>query len=89
MVRGAGGAPALLEHMPLWYVKLILRLFIKEERWQHMDPLLEAAVAEHEQVAAFDQLTLDRYRTITARVALFWAAARAERASQTRSSISW
>lgn len=70
MVRGAEGAPALLEHMPLWYVKLILRLFIKEERWQHMDPLLEAAVAEHEQVAAFDQLTLDRYRTITARVAL-------------------
>jgi pimeloyl-ACP methyl ester carboxylesterase len=27
MVRGAGGAPPALERMPLWYVKLMLRLF--------------------------------------------------------------
>ena len=70
MVRGAGGAPAALEHMPTWYVKLILRLAIKEEQWRQMDPLLEAALAEHEQVAALDEPTADRYRSVTARVVL-------------------
>jgi pimeloyl-ACP methyl ester carboxylesterase len=70
MVRGAGGAPPALERMPLWYVKLMLRLFIKEDRWRQIDPLLEAGPAEHEQVAALDQSTADRYRDVTARVVL-------------------
>jgi pimeloyl-ACP methyl ester carboxylesterase len=70
MVRGAGGAPPALERMPLWYVKLMLRLFIKEDRWRQIDPLLEAGLAEHEQVAALDQSTADRYRDVTARVVL-------------------
>jgi hypothetical protein len=69
MVRGAGGAPPALERMPLWYVKLRLRLFIRANRWQ-IDPLLEAGLAEHEQVAALDQSTADRYRDVTARVVL-------------------
>ncbi len=42
VVRGAGGAPAALERMPLWYVKLMLRLFISEREWRRIDPLLEA-----------------------------------------------
>jgi pimeloyl-ACP methyl ester carboxylesterase len=70
MVRGAGGAPPALERMPLWYVKLILRMFIREDRWRQIDPLLETGLAEHEQVAAFDQSTVDRYRDVTARVVL-------------------
>jgi pimeloyl-ACP methyl ester carboxylesterase len=70
MVRGAGGAPPALERMPLWYVKLMLRPFIKEDRWRQIDPLLEAGLAEHEQVAALDQSTADRYRDVTARVVL-------------------
>jgi pimeloyl-ACP methyl ester carboxylesterase len=70
MVRGAGGAPPALERMPLWYVKLMLRLFIKEDRWRQIEPLLEAGLAEHEQVAALDQSTADRYRDVTARVVL-------------------
>jgi len=70
MVRGAGGAPPALERMPLWYVKLMLRLFIKGHQWRQIEPLLEAALAEHEQVAALDADTVDRYRTITARVVL-------------------
>jgi pimeloyl-ACP methyl ester carboxylesterase len=70
MVRRAGGAPAALERAPLWYVKLMLRLFIRESQWRQIDPLLEAALAEHEQVAGLDQDSADRYRTIAARVVL-------------------
>jgi pimeloyl-ACP methyl ester carboxylesterase len=70
MVRGAGGAPRALERMPLWYVKLILRLFIKQQQWRRIEPLLEAGLAEHEQVAALDDTTVDRYQAITARVLL-------------------
>jgi pimeloyl-ACP methyl ester carboxylesterase len=70
MVRGAGGAPPALERMPLWYVKLILRVFIKQQQWRQIEPLLEAGVVEHEQVAALDETTVDRYQAITARVLL-------------------
>jgi pimeloyl-ACP methyl ester carboxylesterase len=70
MVRGAGGAPAALERMPLWYVKLILRLFIQQQQWRQIEPLLAAGLAEHEQVAALDDATVDRYQPITARVLL-------------------
>jgi len=74
MVRGAGGAPRALERMPLWYVKLMLRLFIKQEHWRHIEPLLEAGLAEHEQVAALDDTSIDRYQAITARVILLGGA---------------
>lgn len=70
MVRGAGGAPAALERMPLWYVRLMLRLFIKQAHWQRIEPLLQAGLVEHEQVAALDDTTVGRYRGITARVLL-------------------
>jgi pimeloyl-ACP methyl ester carboxylesterase len=70
MAREAGGAPPALERAPLWYVKLMLRLFIKERQWRQMDPLLEAGLVEHEQVAALDQDTADRYRTVTECVVL-------------------
>ncbi len=70
MVRSAGGAPAALERAPLWYVKLMLRIFIRDAQWQQIDPLLETALAEHEQVGALDTPTPDRYRDIAARVVL-------------------
>jgi pimeloyl-ACP methyl ester carboxylesterase len=70
MVRGAGGAPPALERMPLWYVKLILRLSIPEHQWRRIDPLLETALAEHQQVAALDEPTTARYRTVSARTVL-------------------
>jgi pimeloyl-ACP methyl ester carboxylesterase len=70
MARGAGGAPRALERMPLWYVKLMLRMFIREHRWRQMDPLLETALQEHEQVAALDDGSAERYRSVTARVVL-------------------
>lgn len=70
MVRGAGGAPPVLETMPLWYVKLMLRLFVRGRTWGEIDPLLESALVEHEQVAALDGPGVDRYRTVTARTIL-------------------
>jgi pimeloyl-ACP methyl ester carboxylesterase len=70
MVRGAGGAPRALERMPLWYVKLILRLFIRKQQWRQIEPLLPAGLAEHEQVVALDDTTARRYQAITARVLL-------------------
>lgn len=68
MVREAGGAPPALERMPLWYVKLMLRLFMP--RWQQVEPLLETGLSEHEQVAALDDNTVRRYQAISARVVL-------------------
>jgi pimeloyl-ACP methyl ester carboxylesterase len=70
MVRGAGGAPPALERMPLAYVKLMLRLFIRQEQWRQIEPLLQTGLTEHEQVAALDDSTVDRYHAIAARVLL-------------------
>ncbi len=70
MVREAGAAPPALERMPLWYVKLVLRLFIKEDEWRRIDRLLETGLAEHQQVAALDEPTGDRYETVASRVIL-------------------
>jgi hypothetical protein len=56
--------------MPLWYVKLMLRLFIRQHRWRQMDPLLEAGLVEHEQVAALDDGSAERYRSVAAHVVL-------------------
>jgi hypothetical protein len=50
--------------------KLILRLAVRPHRWQEMQPLLEANLAEHEQIARHDDATVDRYATVTARVLL-------------------
>lgn len=70
VVKGAGGAPPPVERMPLWYIRLVLRLAIRGQHWQHIEALLDAGLAEHEQVQALDQPTLERYATITSRVHL-------------------
>jgi pimeloyl-ACP methyl ester carboxylesterase len=70
MVRGSGAAPAAMRRLPLSCAKLILRLAIRPHRWQEMEPLLEANLAEHEQIARLDDATVDRYATVTARVLL-------------------
>jgi pimeloyl-ACP methyl ester carboxylesterase len=70
MVRQGGFAPSFLTRMPLWYVKLVLRLAIREPRWQQMEPLLESNLVEHELVAQLDDDDIERFRSITARVLL-------------------
>ncbi len=70
VVRGAGGAPPIMERLPVWYVKLLLRVFIRGAEWRRTDSLLEVALAEHEQVAAVDDGTAKRFGAITARTLL-------------------
>jgi hypothetical protein len=55
-------------------VRLILRLAIRADRWEEMEPLLQANLAEHEQIARLDDLTVDRYSSIRARVLLLGGA---------------
>jgi pimeloyl-ACP methyl ester carboxylesterase len=70
MARGAGFAPSILVKMPFWYARAILRLVIRQREWQKMEPLLYANLAEHEQVAAMDSGSVDRFRSVTADVLL-------------------
>lgn len=66
MVKQAGFAPRPLTLMPLWYVRLMLRMAIREPRWKRMDHLLEATAVEHRLQAMLDAPALDRFATITA-----------------------
>jgi pimeloyl-ACP methyl ester carboxylesterase len=70
MVRGAGGAPPIVERMPLWYLRAMLRLFISGPAWRRIDPLLETSMAEHELLGSLDDGTADRYAAVTARTVL-------------------
>lgn len=70
MVRGAGGAPPIIERLPVWYLRLLLRVFIRDRAWRRIDPLMEASLAEHAQVGALDDGTADRFRSIAARTVL-------------------
>jgi pimeloyl-ACP methyl ester carboxylesterase len=51
-VRGSGGAPAFLAKLPYWYLRMALRIGLRGPSWQRMRPLLQANLAEHEQIAA-------------------------------------
>jgi hypothetical protein len=51
-IRGSGGAPAITARMPIWYLRLVLRMAFHGQAWQRMLPLLEPNLAEHEQIAA-------------------------------------
>jgi pimeloyl-ACP methyl ester carboxylesterase len=51
-IQGSGGAPAAVTKMPYWYLRMALRVGFRGAAWQRIQPLLEANLAEHEQVAA-------------------------------------
>ncbi|MCW3063114.1 MAG: hypothetical protein JWN32_286 [Solirubrobacterales bacterium] len=70
MVRQSGFAPSPIAKAPLWCVRLILRLVTSSRQWREMEPLLEANLAENEQVARLDAGTVDRYSSVTARALL-------------------
>ena len=69
MVQGAGFAPPILSRLPLWYVRMVLRVVVPAREWAAMEPLLAANLAEHEQVARLDG-SVQRYSTIASRVFL-------------------
>lgn len=68
-VRGSGHAPGPVAKLPLWYLRAVLRLVVREARWRRMEPLLASNLAEHEQVRRLDGVVSD-YRSITAEVLL-------------------
>jgi pimeloyl-ACP methyl ester carboxylesterase len=74
MVRGAGAAPPVIERLPLWYLKLVLRAAIRGSEWRRTDSLLEVSLAEHGQVVAVDDGSADRFRAIAARTLLLGGA---------------
>ena len=69
LVRGSGHAPAIVSKLPVPCLKLVLRVAIKREQWQRMEPLLHANLVEHEALARVDG-TAAGYGEITAEVLL-------------------
>jgi pimeloyl-ACP methyl ester carboxylesterase len=74
MVKGAGFAPGPVAIMPLWYLRLVLRVAIRGRKWATMDRLLEANLVEHRLQAALDAPSPERFCTITARTVLLGGA---------------
>lgn len=68
-VQQSGHAPGPVARIPLWYLRAILRVVIRNRQWQHMEPLLASNAIEHEQVHALDD-TVTRYATIEVPVLL-------------------
>jgi pimeloyl-ACP methyl ester carboxylesterase len=69
MVKGAGFAPGVISLLPLWYVRMVLRIVISSQRWTRMEPLLGANLAEHQEVVRLDG-SIHRYSKISLRVLL-------------------
>jgi pimeloyl-ACP methyl ester carboxylesterase len=69
LVQGSGHAPPIVTRLPSSVVAPVMRAVIRKPQWERFDPLLEANLAEHEQVAALDN-RFDRYEAITADVLL-------------------
>ena len=74
MVKSAGFAPRPLALMPVRYVRLVLRLAVRGEKWAVMDQLLEANLVEHRLQAALDAPSPERFSTITSRTVLLGGA---------------
>lgn len=70
MVKGAGFAPRAVAVMPLWYLRLVLRIAIRGEKWATMDRLLEANLVEHRVQAALDAPSPKRFSAIASRTVL-------------------
>jgi pimeloyl-ACP methyl ester carboxylesterase len=70
MVMHNGFAPRALTIMPLWCVRLALRLAIRSRQWASMDRLLEANLAEHRIQAGLDASNAERFSTIAVRTVL-------------------
>ncbi len=68
-VQQSGQAPRIVQSLPSWYFKRVLRLAVRGERWERMDALQEASAAEHEEVGRADN-DAATFRSIRARVLL-------------------
>lgn len=68
-IQQSGHAPGPVAKLPLWYLRMVLRIVLRRSRWERFEPLLDANYAEHQQVAALDS-SIDLYRSITAELLL-------------------
>jgi pimeloyl-ACP methyl ester carboxylesterase len=68
-VQHSGQASTFVRHLPQWYLKTILRVVLKGEKWTRMDQLQEASAAEHDEVGRADN-NAAIYRQIRSRVLL-------------------
>ncbi|WP_344844900.1 alpha/beta hydrolase, partial [Nonomuraea dietziae] len=68
-IQGSGGAPAFVSKLPYWYLRMALRVGFRGPSWQRMRPLLEANLAEHEQMAG-QHGRLAAFAAVTASVLL-------------------
>jgi pimeloyl-ACP methyl ester carboxylesterase len=64
MVKHGGFAPRALRVMPLWYVRALLSVAMRGQRWAKMEPLLEANLGEHRIQAALEAPSAERFASI-------------------------
>jgi pimeloyl-ACP methyl ester carboxylesterase len=68
-VQQSGHAPKAVTHLPLWYLRWVMRVVVRGEQWERFEPLLRANLLEHQQVAACDG-PVDQYAAIQAQILL-------------------
>jgi pimeloyl-ACP methyl ester carboxylesterase len=73
MVKHSGFSPRFISMMPVWYLRLVLRVALGR-RWAAMSELLETNVVEHRIVAALDAPDAERFSTIAAHTVLLGGA---------------
>lgn len=72
-LQRCGHAPAIVEKLPQWYLKTVLRVVVRKPRWERLEPLLLTNLREHELVLqAHDSLS--SYSAISAPVLLLGGA---------------
>jgi pimeloyl-ACP methyl ester carboxylesterase len=74
MVKTAGFAPGPVAVMPVWYLRLVLRIAIRGHKWAAMDRLLEVNLVEHRLQATLDAASAERFSAITSRTLLLGGA---------------
>jgi len=70
MAKSAGFAPRVVAIIPVWHLRLLLRIAIRNHKWTMMDPLLEANLVEHRLLDGLDAPSPERFSTITSRTVL-------------------
>jgi pimeloyl-ACP methyl ester carboxylesterase len=61
----AFGPVKSIKLMPIWYLKLILRIVLRKDHWKHMERLLPESLNEHKEVGRLDS-TFRNYSSIYA-----------------------
>jgi pimeloyl-ACP methyl ester carboxylesterase len=74
MAKGAGFAPKAIEVMPVWFMRLGLRIALRGDKWATMDHLLEVNLVEHRLLAGLDAPGPERFSAITCRTVLIGGA---------------